>query len=204
MNCYGKYSDKRDECANCKLLEWCKDAGSPDFITDRMADFDQVKLFTESKSAVNTATALERNMENQQKLYSRSDMLEIIGFMASLDIHTLKLLDEKIQDPLVSFSEIARKKGVSRQAIHKQVLKKYNQVPELDNILRNRKNNIKKPADFMEEVCKIRKQTLRKKSLKPENALSCSRTLTCLSQNLDLSRMSIFKGAAISKSGLKS
>ncbi|QSH40280.1 AsnC family protein [Lentisphaerota bacterium ZTH] len=203
MNCYGKYSVERKQCSSCKLLEWCCNAGNPEVISDRMVDFDKIKTFITGKDFSSTENA-DTEKENWEKIYSKGDLLEVVGFMASLDFHTLKLLDEKIQDPVISFSEIARKRGISRQAVHKQVLKKCNQIPELDNILRNRKNNIKKQADFMEEVCKIRKQTLKKKLLRPRNAFNCSKTLTCLSQSLDLSRMSIFKGGAISKSDLNS
>ncbi|MDD3118219.1 MAG: hypothetical protein PHQ27_03490 [Victivallales bacterium] len=133
---------------------------------------------------------------NEKPVYSRHDMLEAIAFLVCLDAQTLSFLDEKINNPAVSFSEMARSRRISRQAVHKFILKRCREVPELAPLLHNRQNRTKQGGtnNFMEAVCQIKQQTFRKKSAKPNTNSKSSGTLTSLMQNLDLSRMSICKG----------
>ncbi len=137
----------------------------------------------------------DRETHEDEKEYSRIDLLEVISFVVSMDLKALEVLDEKIRDPEVKFSDLARKRRVSRQAVHKHVLKKCRAIPELEAILRNRRNKIdnNKKTTFMEEVCQIRRRMLKKRSQQQKENSKCSGKLTSLMRNLDLSRMSICK-----------
>jgi len=204
MECYGSLFNKRKECENCELQKWCKNASDPPRLAHQMLDWDMVSELTvpvnmtvlhSSDSPVEDSPAEAR--------YSRDDLLEVIGFLLALDIQTLDMLDDKIGNPGVSFSEMARRRGVSRQAVHKFIKKKCAQIPELSIILQNNSQKCKTNKKFMEAVCQIRKQTSEKRLRKPKANSKFLRKLTCWNQSLDLSKMSIFKGSSIIRSGLK-
>jgi predicted DNA-binding protein YlxM (UPF0122 family) len=204
MHCYGIEYKNHKKCSVCNLAKWCKDA--EDLPYDRRGGIDIEVVARQIKfSTPPTIPGMKKSPWNRKE-YSRNDLLEIIAFMLSMDEHTLLLLDEKIRDPDISFSELARKRQVSRQAVHKQILKKCRQIPELEVILRNRRNKTQKnqQTTFMEAVCQIRRKMSEKKSQQPSKSLKSSGRLTCLTQNLDLSRMSIFKGVKSSNRAWKS
>jgi predicted DNA-binding protein YlxM (UPF0122 family) len=205
MECYGSLFNKRKECKDCELQKWCKNASDPPRLSHQMLEWDLVSdLIVPSNIIVkhpSESISCEKSIDKQ--LYSRSDLLEVIGFLLSLDTQTLDMLDSKIGDPGISFSEIARRRGVSRQAVHKFIKKKCAQIPELSIILQNNSQKRKISKNFMEEVCQIKKQMLEKRLKKQKGDSRFSKKLTFWSQSLDLSKMSIFKGSNITRSALK-
>jgi len=200
MECYGSLFTKREECSDCELRKWCKDASDPPRLSHQMLDWD---LFNEAIPAIPSSPEFpcEDNMGKQ--LYSRSDLLEVIGFLLALDLQTLDMLDSKIGNSGISFSEIGRQRGVSRQAVHKFIKKKCSQIPELSIILQNNLQKRKVSKNFMEEVCHIKKKMSEKKLKKQKADLRFSKKSICWSQSLDLSKMSIFKGSSITRSALR-
>jgi predicted DNA-binding protein YlxM (UPF0122 family) len=75
--------------------------------------------------------------------YTRQEMLEVIVLMMSLDFQTLEMLEQKINNPDVTFAEMGKRKRISRQAVHKFITKKCLEVPELEEIFKNRRRNVK-------------------------------------------------------------
>jgi predicted DNA-binding protein YlxM (UPF0122 family) len=158
-----------------------------------MVDFAEVSHTLESQEAV-----ADNALLSEKPQYTRADMMEVIGFILKLDFKTLDVLSEKIAQPDINFAEIARTRNVSRQAIHKFIKKKCEDVPELEPLLRNRKKiNKQNKQNFMEAVCQIRRQMLKEKLKRQKKGLKCSRRLISLNQNFDLSKMNIFKGSVI-------
>ena len=138
-----------------------------------------------------------------EKRYTRQDLLEVIGFMVRLDLSTLEFLDEKIAHPEFGYADLARRRNITRQAVHKFIRQRCRKIPELESVLL--KSSLKKnhPTTFMEEVCKIRRKVRTKPSSKPKTDLNSLRRLTCSIQNLDLSGMSMFNGGSIWKNASK-
>lgn len=205
MDCYGSLFNKRVECGTCKLHKWCRDASDPPRLSHQMVNWDTVEELT-LPSNMTVAHPSETCIgwdSADIRSYSRNDLLEVIGFLMSLDLQTLDMLDAKIANPGVSFSDIARQRGVSRQAVHKYIKKKCAQIPELSTILQNYTQKRKPCKNFMEEVCRIRKQMSEKRLKRQKEGLKSSRKLICWNRNLDLSKMSIFKGSAITGSALR-
>jgi predicted DNA-binding protein YlxM (UPF0122 family) len=127
---------------------------------------------------------------NSKKLYTHCEMLELIAFLVAMDEKTLSILSEKIQNPTISLADIGRKKNITRQAIHKLVKKRCEQIPELASVF-NRKNE--KNPTFMEAVCQIKQKSSENNSKEPAISSNSCRSLINLSQSLDLSRLSICK-----------
>jgi len=198
MECYGNLFNKRPECKDCELRKWCKNASDPPRLSHQMLDWDLVSDTVVSDSTFSDSSV---NLIDPQ-LYSRGDLLEVIGFLLALDVQTLDMLDSKIGDPGISFSEIGRQRGVSRQAVHKFIKKKCAQIPELSIVLQNHSQKRKVSKNFMEEVCRIKKQMSEKRLKKQKADLRFSKRLIFWNQSLDLSRMSIFKGSNITRSVL--
>ncbi len=204
MECYGSLFNKRKECKNCELQKWCKNASDPPRLAHQMLDWDMIsELMIPVSMSVSHPSDIPDEVNTPEKYYSRDDLLEVIGFLLALDIQTLDMLDAKIGNPGVSFSEMARRRGVSRQAVHKFIKKKCSQIPELSIILQNNSKKQKINKKFMEAVCQIKKQTSEKRLKKQKADSKFLRKLICWNQSLDLSKMSIFKGSSIIKGGLK-
>ncbi|MGE4563743.1 MAG: hypothetical protein AB7F32_02645 [Victivallaceae bacterium] len=147
------------------------------------------------------AESHEEAAENGSEVYSRADLLEVIGFMASLDLSTLDFLRAKLADPEISFTKLAKQRNISRQAVHKFIRDRCLRNPELAIVMQNRgqkiETNLKK--SFMEEVCRIRRKTRARRSNKPNADSNSSKKLIYSIRSFDLSKMSILSGGGIWK-----
>lgn len=196
MKCYGKSYRKHDECPQCELIEYCRDAADLPLMTmhpGRTLEYEGRSL---------EAPESDCEGQNGKEQYTRSDLLEVIGFMASLDFSTVDFLRAKLADPEISFTKLAKQRNISRQAVHKFIRDRCLRNPELAIVMQNRgqktEHNLKKT--FMEEVCRIRRKTRARKSNKPKADLSSSKRLICSIRSFDLSKMSILSGGSILKS----
>ena len=194
-NCYGNYSTRRTRCHDCELAMYCRDAGDPaPDLQGRIIEYDTIEYAEEY--AVPAEPLPGAIKKSERAMYTRSDLLEAISFLVCLDAKTLEFLDAKINDPSVSFADLAKSRRISRQAVHKFISKRCREVPELEPFLHNRQNRNRQGGtnNFMEAVCQIKQQTFKKRSEKQNENSRFSGTLMSLTRNLDLSRMSICKG----------
>ncbi len=201
-NCYGLYFSKLPECLTCSYKRHCGKAGDPlPLSTSPLPEELNERILTKHRRS--TDNRYER--AEQDCRYSRADLLEVITFMAALDIRSLELITRKLADPDLNLSELAERRGVSRQAMHKMVRQRLERIPELAAVLTYRKhknNSLPQPTTFMEEVCRIRRQTQENRSKKPKLASSCLRKLRSLKPSLLSSPMNILKGAVIWRNDL--
>ena len=212
--CYGKWYNRIAKCETCpaEIKDYCREARNPATLTESgkapIINYDDIK-FSEEYAGTSPSVEFDADTPDSEKpLYSKNDLLELLSFVCACDERALELLDEKFKNPDIEYSKIAKKKKLSRQAIHQLIQRRCEAMPELETVLRNRKRKMeaktnKKTLSFMEAVCQIKKQTQEKKSTKQENGSKYSKKLTCLSQSLDLSRMSIFKGSVITRTSLQ-
>lgn len=184
MHCYSCYHSAKEECVKCDLKDYCKDSteSMPALISNRSKKIPTDKLAT--------PVTIRKKDKNNDKIYSRQQMLELITFLVRMDERTLSLLAEKIQDPTMSLADIGRKKNLTRQAIHKLVKTRCMQIPELAAVF-NRKNE--KNSTFMEAVCQIKQKSSELNSKEHATNSKFCTSLTSLNQSLDLSRLSIGK-----------
>ena len=204
-SCYGHYRGERGtECKNCSQRKWCKDASDPELLTRHMSSFDEVLQDSETREIVEELNVHRKRKLNGEKLeYSRNDLLEVIVYMLSLDKLALDLLSEKIHDPDISLSDIARKRNTSRQAVQQALKRKCRENPELARLLANRecKGRQHKQITFMEAVCQIRRQRSSMNLSVPAQGSKFYRSLNSWNQNFDLSKMNIIKGSTILPNG---
>lgn len=137
MKCYGRKFGKLATCRNCQYVEWCRDAVEPELLTEK-----KMILPINEEILENPAMAENNNEEPEAVTYSRQELLEVIVFMLALDEQTLRMLEEKIADPRLTFGAMAQRRKVSRQAMHKMICRKCMEVPELEVILRNRRHSL--------------------------------------------------------------
>ena len=201
MDCYGSYGRKRKaECANCSKVKWCREASDVELLRDHMMSFAEELQDSEAREMAEEQAGARKQKLNGEKLeYSRNDLLEVISYMLSLDPMALELLDEKIHDPDISLSEIARKRHTSRQAVQQALRRKCRENPEIARLLANRerKSRQRKQLTFMEAVCQIRRQNSPMNLNAPKTGSKYYRSLNSWNQNFDLSRMNIIKGSTI-------
>ena len=201
MNCYGSYGRRRkNDCTKCPELRWCREASDVELLRDHMVSFAEELQDSEARELAEEQAGARKQKLNGEKLeYSRNDLLEVISYMLSLDPMALELLDEKIHDPDISLSEIARKRHTSRQAVQQALRRKCRENPEIARLLANRerKSRQRKQLTFMEAVCQIRRQRSSMSWNAPATGSKFYRSLNCWNQNFDLSKMSILKGSSI-------
>ncbi len=204
-SCYGHYrGNKSAVCANCKQRKYCKDASDVELLTRHMPSFDEELQDAEARELAEELNEHRRRKINGEKLeYSRNDLLEVIVYMLNLDPLALDLLGEKIRDPDITLSDIARKRNTSRQAVQQALKRKCRENPELARLLANRecKARQRKQPTFMEAVCQIRRQKSPVNLNVPVQGSKFYRSLNSWNQNFDLSRMSILKGSSILRNG---
>lgn len=201
-NCYGQYFNKLPECLSCGHKRHCGKAGDPPPLsTNPLPDELNERILSRFRRPTeNRYDHAERDCR-----YSRADLLEVITFMAALDIRSLELITRKLADPDLNLSELAERRGVSRQAMHKMVRQRLERIPELAAVLTYRKHKNKcatQPTTFMEEVCRIRRQTQENRSKKPRRVSNCLRKLRSSKPSLLSSPMNILKGAVIWRNDL--
>ena len=201
MGCYGNYGRKHNpDCKKCSQARWCRDASDVELLRDHMMSFAEELQDSEARQLAEEQAAARHRKINGEKLeYSRNDLLEVISYMLSLDPMALDLLNEKIHDPDISLSEIARKRNTSRQAVQQALRRKCRENPEIARLLANRerKSRQRKQLTFMEAVCQIRRQRSSMSWNVPATGSKFYRSLNCWNQNFDLSKMSILKGSSI-------
>lgn len=204
-SCYGHYHGEHGtECKRCSQRKWCKDASDPELLTNHMSSFDEVLQDSETRELFEELNVHRQRKINGEKLeYSRNDLLEVIVYMLNLDSLALDLLSEKIHDPDISLSDIARKRNTSRQAVQQALKRKCRENPELARLLANRecKGRQHKQITFMEAVCQIRRQKSSTNWSVPVQGSKFYRSLNSWNQNFDLSKMSTIKGSTILPNG---
>jgi hypothetical protein len=136
MKCYGRDFGKLTGCVVCQNREWCRSAGDLELMTEK-----KMVLPLNEEILDNSGIVAVADEKPAAVTYSREELLEVIVFMLALDEQTLLMLEEKIANPSLTFSAMARQRKVSRQAIHKMICKKCLEVPELAAILRNRQRH---------------------------------------------------------------
>lgn len=184
MQCYSQYHPHKEECSRCSISSYCKESTEsiPPLLSDQAK-----KIPAES---LPEPLIIKKSNHCHEKKYSRADMLELIGFLVAMDEKTLEILSEKLQNPLISLAEIGRKKKITRQAIHKFLKSRCEQIPEIAAVF-NKKTE--KTQNFMEAVCQIKQKSSENNSKEPAISSNSCRSLINLSQSLDLSRLSIGK-----------
>ncbi len=138
--CYGQEYKKWKKCRFCACRKWCRQAGDPTLL------HLEVRTMTDSHGICDQMVYEQKmpcdELDENVPEYTRQEMLEVIVLMMSLDLQTLEMLEQKINDPDVSFAKMGKRKKVSRQAVHKFITKKCLEAPELEVILRNRKRKV--------------------------------------------------------------
>ena len=127
MDCYGNFNPARDRCRECELAPYCRTAADP-------PPLPRARL--RELGAVTPAPFRDR--APAAACYTRQDLLEVISFMAALDVNTLELVSAKLGNPDATCEELARLRGLTRQAVHKTIKKWCRSIPELETLLRNR------------------------------------------------------------------
>lgn len=128
QECYGDHYGKLPECKTCKYAEYCREAGDPAIISQIQYDDSRSAPLTEKIP-----------LSEPEHTYTADQMAELFRRLIYLDDPRLrKIIQMKLENPSVSFSEIGRHYGITKQAIHQYVKTAVEYFPELKVILQNR------------------------------------------------------------------
>ena len=146
--CYGKWYNRIAKCETCpaEIKDYCREARNPATLTESgkapIINYDDIK-FSEEYAGTSPSVEFDADTPDSEKpLYSKNDLLELLSFVCACDERALELLDEKFKNPDIEYSKIAKKKKLSRQAIHQLIQRRCEAMPELETVLRNRKRKM--------------------------------------------------------------
>ena len=128
--CFGIASEYGSErCSSCEFLESCKycidDDGSG---CDRRLGHVSYERYSYSEKVASNPTELaEKNIDKED----RDDTRRVMEFLLDIDNYTAELLSEVMRGDVSSASDLARKMGVSRQAVHRKIVDCCTLHPEL-------------------------------------------------------------------------
>ena len=126
------YDEK--ECENCEYSESCKMISvepNPDNAKRirHTVDINKTTGYIQAqKKSTYTKGHISRAGENNRD----GSLSEILLYILSLDDNTVSLLKEIIANPNITQTEIARKRGVSRQRINTALLHACRKNPQLE------------------------------------------------------------------------
>ena len=122
--CFGKYTDSNATCGNCLFCESCLFFVSAEKETDKIEkSIYRRREFNDNIKSHNETQKNDIPIEiDSQKLYTHDEVVALSAYLLRVgrDRRLGPILSAKLQGS-VSFAAIARKEGVTRQAIHKRV-----------------------------------------------------------------------------------
>lgn len=127
QECYGDHYGKLPECKTCQYAEYCKEAGDP--AVGSMVQYDDAR----------NPMPARKQLSEPERTYTASQMSELFRKLIYLDDERLRrIIQLKLENPSVSYSEIGKSYGITKQAIHQYVKKAVEYFPELKVVLQNR------------------------------------------------------------------
>ena len=113
FRCYGRFYEQLERCRKCKIKRHCSKAADPPLL-DRRDLPDGVKEVVYNKLLPSSSNRYAEAEADRR--FTRADLLEVIVFMAALDVRSLDLIMQKLDMPELRFTELAQKRKVTRQA----------------------------------------------------------------------------------------
>ena len=123
--CFGKPQKigKQDSCRSCEFRESCefcsKDDGSG---CDRRLGHVSYERYSYSKETASSVGELPDDSPKSVSNIEDAGTLRVMEFLLDLDNYTAELLHEVLHGGCATASDLARKFGVSRQAIHRKII----------------------------------------------------------------------------------
>ena len=126
MECFGKYEGNREECVGCEYNASCETACG---LEKSWKESERAWRWRRSPTAFRDSSddeiieQADKRLDSllMQDAYSREDLLEVVSIMLRVAENSwlLDVLKKRLAG--VSFANIAKEQGVSRQAIHLKV-----------------------------------------------------------------------------------
>ena len=133
--CFGKpsQSGKLDRCPSCEFTASCefcaKDDGSG---CDRRSGHVSYDRYSYSRETAVPASDVDDDvLSSPRNGNDDAETLQVMEFLLDLDNYTAELLHEVLHGNCATASDLARKFGVSRQAIHRKIVDCCTLHPEL-------------------------------------------------------------------------
>lgn len=131
--CFGKISKvgKQDRCQKCEFQESCKFCAEDDGSScDRRLGHVSYEQYSYSEEVSSHPAQTE---EPEEKTGSAGDeeVRRVMEFLLDIDNYTAELVSDVLHGDCTTTSDLARKRGISRQAIHRKIVDCCTSHPEL-------------------------------------------------------------------------
>ena len=130
--CFGKPSaaGKLDRCKNCEFQESCKFCAEDDGSScDRRLGHISYERFSYSREVSSAAPAPSQDAPAGTD--DTDSVRRVMGFLLDLDNYTAELVSDVLHGDVSTASELAKKRGITRQAVHRKIIDCCTQYPEL-------------------------------------------------------------------------
>ncbi len=134
--CFGKKSShgKLDNCSTCQFFESCKYCCVHDGSEcDKRSGHVSYERYSFSKE---TASKPDDNTDKDESYTHENDgsIRQVMEFLLDIDNYTAELLHEVLHGDCDTTSKIARKFGISRQAVHRKIVDTCTLYPQLRSL----------------------------------------------------------------------
>ena len=159
-SCFGKKNsnDKLDDCSTCQFFESCQYCSEHDAKEcDKRSGHVSYERYSFSKE---TASKPDDNTDNEEySTNNNSSIRQVMEFLLDIDNYTAELLHEVLHGNCDTTSKIARKFGISRQAVHRKIVDTCTLYPQLRSLFITRLYRCRR---IMHDSARLEKQKLAK------------------------------------------
>lgn len=135
FSCYAKKYRKLEACRRCEFSGYCREAGDLKLTGD--VNYEEI-AYSESMTDPGRGPDVSIDPE-EERSFTLSEVCRLMRRLIELkDGKIRELLSLKLSNPDISFSEMGRRYGVTKQAIHNCVKRAVSEYPELGVVLCNR------------------------------------------------------------------
>lgn len=130
--CFGKPSaaGKQDRCPDCEFQESCKFCAEDDGSScDRRLGHISYERYSYSREVSSAAPA--PNQDAPAGADDTDSVRRVMEFLLDLDNYTAELVSDVLHGNVSTASELAKKRGITRQAVHRKIIDCCTQYPEL-------------------------------------------------------------------------
>ena len=132
--CFGKNAKagKQDRCKSCEYLESCKFCAEDDGSScNRRRGHVSYERYSYSSEIASRPDEMPEATAEKDDLPEEADVRRIMEFLLDIDNYTAELVHDVLHGDVSCASELAKKRGISRQAIHRKIVDCCTEHPEL-------------------------------------------------------------------------
>lgn len=137
--CFGKKNGKLDDCSTCQYFESCQYCSEHDSNDcDKRSGHVSYDRYSFSKETANEPAEADDSEDLSTSGNDNYALRQVMEFLLDIDNYTAELLHEVLHGDCDTTSALAKKFGISRQAVHRKIVDTCTLYPQLRGLFISR------------------------------------------------------------------